>query len=656
MSRTYSLSLPALGLVLFSAFTLHAQTPATGEGWPTYGGDPGGQRYSSAAQITRKNVAKLHPVWTYHTHALETSNLSGSKSNFEATPILFNETLYLTTAFDRIIALDPATGAERWTYDPHIPDDLVTGNYTSRGVAAWQSPVSNDSSCAGRIFVATLDARLIAVDAATGKPCADFGDNGVVNLKTNIPTLTNYRSFGNTSPPTVIGDVVVVGSAVPDNQAVEVEPGVVRGYDVRTGRLLWGWDPLPWATQQHPRTGAGNAWAVIAADPAHNLVFVPTGAPSPDFYGGLRPGDNKDANSIVALDARTGKKVWAFQLVHHDIWDYDVAAEPLLFDFQGHIPALAVSAKIGSVFVLNRLTGEPLYPVEERPVPASDIPDERISPTQPFSSLPPMNPLTIDPKKLKGHNAQSKAVCSAKLRSLRYDGIFTPPSIGGTLQYPGSLGGINWASMSFDPETGILYANTNGSAYEIRLIDRLHYPPDSHANPAQSAEANPKGSTNYSYQRSHNMVNSPDAVGEISANAGAPYLIYRRVLQDNDGRPCTPTPWGATSALNLNTGKFLWRKPLGTLDPGRHTGTVNFGAPIVTAGGLLFTAGTSEPLLRAIDKATGKEVWTGKLPVPAQSTPMTYMFHGRQYVVISAGGHGGLGTPLGDSVVAFALQ
>ena len=683
MKSGWKLFLCAFALLLTGATRAQTSSLPSGDGWPTYGGDAGGQRYSNAAQITRENVSGLHPVWTYHTHALESSNRSVSKSDFEATPILFHETLYLTTPFDRIIALDPETGAERWTYDPRLSDKVAATNYASRGVAAWQGE-GGASACSSRIFVATLDARLIAVDSATGKPCADFGKDGQVDLTFNVATrmFYRYRFFGNTSPPTVVGDVVVIGSAVADNQAVDVEPGVVRGYDVHSGRLLWTWDPLPWAATQHPRTGAGNVWSVIAADPANNLVFLPTGAPSPDFYGGLRLGDNKDANSIVALDARTGKKVWAFQLVHHDVWDYDVAAEPLLFEFRGHIPAVAVAAKPGVLFVLNRLTGEPLYPVEERPVPVSDIPGEHLSVTQPFSSLPSLNPITLDKSHLN-------AACVAKLSKLRYDGIFTPPSLQGTLEYPGSLGGVNWGSMSFDPQAGVLYANTNRSAYEVRLVPQLstlwqlarakeawtalatlvvslgligsvirrRFLP-AVAGVALGAVLLLVGSLFVNpdrFQRNHNMVNNPDAEGELSPDTGAPYRIFRRVLQDNEGRPCTSQPWGATVAMDLNAGKVLWEKPLGTLIAGEHTGTVGFGAPIVTAGGLLFTAASSEPLLRAIDKTTGEEVWAGKLPAPAQSTPMTYTLHGRQFVVVDAGGHGGLGTPLGDSVVAFAL-
>lgn len=301
------------GVLLALLACLHAALPQSpsGDGWPTYGGDPGGQRYSSARQITPANVANLHPLWTYHTGALHSPNHFTKLADFEATPVLLGRTLYIPTPFDKLIALDAATGAERWTYDPHIPNDLLAGNYTARGVALWKGPASNqEKTCHDRVILVTLDARLITVDAASGTPCADFGDKGQVDLRKDVPTRHDlpYRFFGNTSPTTIVDDVVVVGASVGDNQVVDAEPGYVRGYNVRTGALLWTWNALPWADAQYPRTGAGNTWGVIAADPEHHLVFLPTGSPSPDFYGGLRPGDNRDANSLVALDTRTGKK------------------------------------------------------------------------------------------------------------------------------------------------------------------------------------------------------------------------------------------------------------------------------------------------------------------------------------------------------------
>lgn len=563
----------------------------TAAGWPTYGGNPGGQRFSPAVQINRQNVSRLRPAWTYHTRSLTSSNHNVARSDFEATPILFRDTLYLATPFDRVIALNAADGKERWTFDPHIPDDVLAANYTSRGVAVWQGRANDRSPCSSRIFVGTLDARLIALDATNGARCGDFGAKGEIDLKRDVPTNSKapYRFFGNTSPPTVVGDIVVVGSAVGDNQAVDVEPGYVRGFDVRSGRQLWSWDPMPWAAQQKVRTGGGNAWGVIAADAERGLVYVPTGSPAPDFYGGLRPGNNADASSLVAIEAATGRKVWSFQLVHHDIWDYDVASEPLLFEFQGKTPAVAIASKVGVLFVLNRVTGAPLYPVEERPVPKSDIPGEQASPTQPFTSLPPLSRQSFRPEEIVSRSPADAASCLATMRHLRYEGAFTPPSMKGTLQFPGSLGGVNWGSMAFDPTSGTLYANTNGSAYEIRLLaqesaaEAARSWPQRHRRwtagaaifllllaaairrPVPSSIAvvvailavgpsllpNARRQTGVPELSSHKFLNSPDAIGEISPQSGTPYRIYRRVLQDEHGRPCTIPPWARRSRSTL---------------------------------------------------------------------------------------------------------
>ncbi len=304
-----------------------------GVGWPAYGGDAGGQRYSAAGQITRVNVSGLHAVWTYHTHALDSGRPGTKSAAFEATPVLFEGTLYLTTPFDRVIALDAATGAERWSYDPRLPARALEEGQliTSRGVAVWQGPAGAEAvPCRDRILLGTLTGMLLALDARTGEACREFGKDGRVDLKKGVAYVAG-DGFAVTSAPTVVGDVVVVGSSISDNYKVDVAMGSVRGYDVRTGRQLWSWDPIPWAQRQTVRTGAANAWSTISADPELGLVYVPTGSASVDYYGGTRPGDGRDADSVVALEAKTGRRVWGFQTVHHDLWDYDVAAEPLLF-------------------------------------------------------------------------------------------------------------------------------------------------------------------------------------------------------------------------------------------------------------------------------------------------------------------------------------
>jgi quinoprotein glucose dehydrogenase len=686
--------LPAL---LSLAISLAAFGQGTSD-WPTYGGDPGGQRYSSLTDVTPANVNALRRAWVYHTHALDSARLGHRSAAFESTPILFHGTLYLTTPFDEVIALDPLTGAERWRYDPQLPP-IGEGNLvTSRGVASWDG--GGQGACASRLFLGTLDARLIALDATDGHPCPDFGDNGEITL-TNGVQHKEGATYAITSATTVIGDVVVVGSSIPDNQAVDVEMGIVRGFDVRSGRLLWTWDPIPWALGETPRTGAGNAWSTISADPALGLIYVPTGSAAPDYYGGLRPGDNRDADSIVALDAATGAKRWAFQVVHHNLWDYDVAAQPVLFTWRKSTPAVAVTTKMGQVFVLDRRTGVPLFPVTEMPVPQSDIFGETTSATQPISSLPPVGPTTLDyPSNGWQRDARNADFCATQIRALRYDGMYTPPSLRGSVEFPGPLGGVNWGSPAFDPQSGVLYANNNRYPYEVWLIPISSQPPRKYAGVIALCKFLLFGRRklkialaillvfagcvlrrswlpgwwcgvsallvvagvvlgNNLAARTHYIaetrsLNAPFG-DDLSPDRGAPYLMHRKPILDYDGLPCTNPPWSALTAIDLNTGKKLWEVPVGTLVPGAKTGTVGLGGPIVTAGGLVFTAATKDPFLRAFDAKTGEQLWQGQLPVPAQSTPMTYKAGGKEFIVIAAGGHGTFGTPQGDSLVAFAL-
>jgi quinoprotein glucose dehydrogenase len=671
--------LPALLLLAIGSMT-SGQAPSD---WPTYGGDPGGQRHSSLADITPANVNTLRPAWVYHTHALDSARLGHRSAAFESTPILFHGTLYLTTPFDVVIALDPLTGAERWRYDPQLPP-IGEGNLvTSRGVASWDS--GGQGACASRLFLGTLDARLIALDANDGHPCQDFGDNGQISLKNGVQHKEG-ATYAITSAPTVVGDVVVVGSSIPDNQSVDVEMGTVRGFDVRTGRLLWAWDPIPWALGQTPRTGAGNAWSTISADPALGLIYVPTGSAALDYYGGLRPGDNRDADSVVALDAATGTKRWAFQVVHHNLWDYDVAAQPVLFTWRNNTPAVAVTTKMGQVFVLDRRTGAPLFPITESSVPQTDVPGETSSPTQPISSLPAVGPTTLD----YGSNgwqrdARNADYCATQMNALRNEGMYTPPSLGGSVEFPGPLGGVNWGSPAFDAASGIMYANNNRYPYAVWLVPQhIRFGPlyeriirgDPRLRASLAFLLMAAGcakrrswkpgwtfgilallvlvSIPLGYAAETRAVHAPFG-DDLSPDRGAPYLIHRKPILDYDGLPCTNPPWSALTAINLDTGKKLWEVPVGTLVAGAKTGTVGLGGPIVTAGGLVFTAATKDAFLRAFDAKTGEQLWQGPLPVPAQSTPMSYKAGGKQFLVIAAGGHGTFGTPQGDSLVAFAL-
>ena len=656
-------------------------SPATETGWSVYGGNLAGQRFSGARQINRGNVRALQPVWTVQTGALLGKRPWQERAAFEATPILSGDTLYLSTPYDQVLALDPATGAERWRYDPHIGNP-ERGIITSRGVSVWR-PQDDRSTrevqpCAIRIFLGTLDARLIALDGGTGQPCADFGVRGAVNLLQGMGGVSTDE-YEVTSAPTVVGDVVVTGSSIGDNRHVDEPRGVVRGFDVRTGRLLWSWDPLPWAEKAALRTGGGNAWSTIAADAERGILYVPTSSPSPDFYGGHRPGDNRDADSLVALDARSGRKLWAFQAVHHNLWDYDLAAEPVLFEMPGTmkagpaIPAVAIATKTGKLFIFNRVTGAPLYPVSERPVPASDVGGEETSPTQPFSSLPSLTPDHLPLAEAWGPTPEDREFCRDKMAGLRNEGIFTPPSRQGTLVYPGSLGGVNWGSLAFDPASGRLYANVNRQPFLVRLglrkeswwHDNVTLPLSSWLNechvhwirnsrlfrwmlsrfyPDEGFQADPE-----------KKINNPHFGKEYSAMGETPYVVIREPLVSPSGLPCSPPPWGTLSAVNLYDGKFGWQTPLGSMEAQHSGGSISLGGPMVTAGGLVFTAAAKDPHLRAFDAATGALLWTATLPVPAQATPMTYIYQGRQFVVIAAGGHGSFGTTQGDSVIAFSL-
>jgi len=678
----------------FVLLAMFGEAQAQQAEWPTYGGDPGGQRYSSADQINRENVRQLHIAWVYHTHALDSGRAGTISAMFETTPVLFGGALYLTTPFDEIVALDPLTGIDRWKYRPKMRDLHEGDLTTSRGVAVWGS-MKAGVPCSARIFVGTNDARLIGVDAETGAPCKDFGRQGVVDLAEGM--IGDDRGFHVTSAPTVLGNTVIVGSSIPDNQLAAQAKGTVRAYDAITGKKAWTWEPLPWDEKWAGQTGAANSWSTIAADRDLGLVYIPTGSASPDYFGGLRPGDNRDADSIVAIEAATGRKVWAFQLVHHDLWDYDVASEPLLFTWHQHTPAVAVISKMGMVFVLDRRTGKPLFPVEERPVPLSDVLGESPSPTQPFSTLPSMTPLVLGDERMRDNSLALSESCREQMSKLRYDGIYTPPSLKGSLIFPGSIGGVNWGSAAYDPVNGILYATTNRLPYAVQLVPQSFFPSTfQRTGRILFALRIPlfllltigvslalvfwkRARNGWTFgalvlltcvtgfvwrQARQGSLKHADVRSAISGafgddhspQTGAPYSLFRHPILDQNGAPCTPGFWGTITALNLQAGKLVWEKAHGSQPPGIGTGALSLGGVIVTAGGLVFSAGTRESVIRAYDASTGEELWKGNLPVPAQSTPMTYQINGRQFVVIAAGGHGLWGTPTGDAVVGFTLD
>jgi quinoprotein glucose dehydrogenase len=600
--------------------------------WPTYGNDAGGTRYSVATQIDRSNVDKLKIAWTYRTGAFEQSKRLIHKAAFEATPILVDGKLFLSTPYNHVIALDPGTGEKLWEYDPAVNLERNYSEVSSRGVSAWHNTKAKAGEpCRLRIYAGTLDARLIALDGETGKLCGGFGTTGTVDLNRDAATRTEWTGgYQVTSPPAIFRDLVIVGSSIADNWKVDTGRGIVRAFDARSGKLRWTWDPIPWGQQTQPRTGAGNAWAVLSVDVEHDLVFVPTGAAAPDYFGGIRKGDNKWANSVVALRASTGEFVWGFQVVHHDLWDYDVASQPTLFSWKDGTPAVVINTKMGQVFVLNRLTGAPLLPVEERKVPQSDIAGEESSPTQPFSTI------SLVPEKFEGADVwgpkpEDVKWCQDKIAASRNEGIFTPPSLKGTVQAPGNVGGVNWGSAAYDSQRHLMIANTNRLVAWMKLIPRAGY----------DAEVK-RDQDNRIY-------------GEFGDQDPSAYGMYRTFLFSPSGTPCNAPPWGTAEAVDLFTGKIVWNVPLGTMVPGKTTGSINLGGPMMTAGGLVFTSATIDPHLHAFDSETGKELWSYELPAAAQATPMTYMWKGKQYLVIAAGGHGKLGSKQGDYVIAFRL-
>ncbi|MCZ6716786.1 MAG: pyrroloquinoline quinone-dependent dehydrogenase [Gammaproteobacteria bacterium] len=619
-------------------------------GWPYYGNDAGGSRYSPLTQIDATNLDRLEIAWQFRTGELGQNARQGHRLTFQATPVLWGGKLYLSTAFGEAIAVDATTGEEIWRFNSEVPRDMGFGEVASRGVTIWEDGLADPTSdCAARVFMGNILGRLYALDARTGRRCEDFGEQGMVDMRQGARSR-NEGNYTITSPPALAGDRLIVGSAIGDNSAVDLARGIVRALDVRSGDLHWTWDPIPtdpddpaystWETGVE-ETGGANAWPPLSVDVGNGLVFVPTGSPSPDFYGGERLGDGVYANSIVALHIESGEVAWYRQLVHHDVWDYDLPAQPLLIDLRRGgqtIPVVVQTTKMGMVFVFNRVNGEPVYPIEERAVPQGGVEGEHLSPTQPFSSLPPLvshDPIGDDDA--WGMLFFDKRACAKKLSQYRSDGIFTPPSLQGTMMNPGYAGGSNWGGLAWDPSNQIIVA----TVMELPLWVRL--------TPRQEAIRLQE-------------LGQLDREG-LSSMSGTPYVMNRGLVESPLGIPCTKPPWGNLVAMDLAKGAIAWKKPLGTIEdlapaivPNLELGTPVIGGAIVTASGLVFVGAASDDYLRAIDLKTGEELWKGRLPAGGQATPMSYQISGRQYVVIAAGGHGSAGTTRGDYLVAFSLD
>lgn len=643
-------------LVAFLSLMMAPSLAAQEIAWEANGRDVYGTRYSPAAVITRENVAELEVAWTYRTGETDSRFETVKPTSFEATPLVREGTMYLGTPLGRVIALDAETGTERWVFDPEIRRDVAYGDFANRGVSMWtddQAPPG--TPCRTTIFVATAQAELIALDAVRGQPCRDFGNNGRVDLTRGLRIEPfEAAAYTMTSPPVIVDGLVITGSSVADNTQPDLPSGEVRAYDAQTGELKWSWDPIPqdrndpaygdWRGPLAHGTGGGNAWSILVADPERDLVFVPTGSPAPDYYGALRVGDNRYANSTVALRASTGELVWAFQTVHHDLWDYDNAAPPALVTIVrdgAPVPAVLQATKAGMLFVLHRETGEPLFPIEERPVAASRIPGEEASPTQPFTeTIAPLSPHRFELGDLWATNDEDLAACRSMIEPLRNEGIFTPPDRQGTLVLPSNIGGAHWGGLAWDPERRIAVVPVNRVAAEVQLI--------------------PRDSMNLQDARSENE--RLNLGYEYNVMRGTPYIMRRRLLMAPSGLPCTPPPFGTLVAVDLDSGERLWDVPLGSLEavvppdaelPG-DWGSINFGGPITTAGGVVFIAAALDRSLKAYDIETGRELWRGPLPESGKATPMTYrLASGEQLVAIAVGGGGVFGE--GDYVVAFRL-
>ncbi|MCM8739292.1 glucose/quinate/shikimate family membrane-bound PQQ-dependent dehydrogenase [Azospirillum sp. A1-3] len=650
--------------------TASASAAGTGSGpaipdgeWQAYGRTGYGQRYSPLTGITPENADKLQVAWTYETGDLRGQPGDPKETTFEVTPLKIGNRLFLCSPHQHVIALDATTGKEVWRRDLKIDQkQLALQHLTCRGLSyhpaqqaaqqaaqqtAASAPVAG-GACAAKLFMPTADGRLVALNPEDGSICTGFGQDGQINLWANMPNV-RPGAYYSTSPPVVTANLVIVGGTVLDNVSVHEQSGVIRAFDVNDGHLVWNWDsakpdqtaPIP--DGQTYTVNSPNSWSISSVDEALGMVYVPLGNQPPDQFGGNRsPAVERFSSSVVALDLATGQVRWVFQTVHHDLWDYDVPAQPSLIDLtvDGQtVPALVQPTKQGELFVLDRRTGKPILPVTEKPAPQGAAEGDHSAPTQPVSALS-YDPPPLTGADMWGATMFDQLACRIALKRLRYDGRFTPPSLQGSLIYPGNFGVFNWGSVAVDPKRQIAFTTPAYLAFVSQLVPR-------------------KNDTDLYVQGGERPKFSLPALNE---NFGAPYAVKLAPFVSVLGLPCQAPPWGYVAAADLTTGKIVWKHKNGTTRDAApvplpfRMGVPNLGGPIMTAGGVAFLSGTIDYYVRAYDVSTGKQLWESRLPAGGQATPMTYQGEdGRQYVLVVAGGHGSLGTKAGDSVIAYAL-
>jgi quinoprotein glucose dehydrogenase len=601
--------------------------------WDAFGGNQQAQKYSLSTQITPENVKDLKVAWSIHTGDVGSGRHT---TTWGATPLFVNNTVYVGTPFYRIFAVEPDTGKVKWVYAASNDKDKPENQgYKSRGVAYWAAanPVPGQP-CQKMVYIGTMNGILAGVDADTGKPCAAFGKDGKVDVNSWARVNSKWK-IGLLQPPAVYKDTLILGWAGDDWVYKTDNPGTVYGIDARTGKLKWTFNVIP--PEIVNQTGTANVWGGISVDPETGLVFLPTSSPSPNYYGGDRTQPMPYATATVALDAETGEVKWSRQLVHHDIWDLDLAAAPTLVDLHKDgqtIPALVQATKMGFLFVLNRNTGEPIYPIEERRVPASDVPGEHASPTQPYVATP--EPTTADhsPPVSKLADFLSFGQCSRWAARLRNEGRFTPPSLQGSISWPATVGGVEWGGGAVNPTTSTYVVNSDQVPQVYTLIPR--------------AEATKL------------YGNALRGKGGYAAQQGSPYGFRLQNFLNMWGMPCWAPPYGTLSSYDLNTGKLLWKEPFGQVQKWgfympESWGSVTIGAPVITKSGLIFIGASMDSRVRAVDLKTGKVLWKHLVDAPAVAQPAVYTYKGKQYVVFAAGGNGILTPRLSDQLVAFAL-